>query len=120
MRVSRLVPDWYVTETGEVWSLKEKTVKQNGGKPFKMKLMKDWCGHLFVCAYRGKRFFVHRLVALEYLPNPNNLPFVLHKDDNKENNHISNLYWGTVADNTKDSIRNGTWRNPKTGLPHNL
>lgn len=50
---------------------------------------------------------VHRLVALAFLPNPNNLPQVNHKDENPSNNHVSNLEWcdaiynmnyGTVRD----------------------
>lgn len=45
------------------------------------------------------RPLVHRLVALTYLPNPNNLPQVNHKDENKLNNHRDNLEWCTAAYN---------------------
>lgn len=44
---------------------------------------------------------VHRLVAQAYIPNPNNLPIVHHKDNNRLNNHIDNLEWLSYADNSK-------------------
>ena len=44
---------------------------------------------------------VHRLIAMTFIPNLNNLPVVNHIDGNKLNNNINNLEWTTIQDNTK-------------------
>lgn len=65
-------------------------------------------------SYQGKSYhrLVHRLVAEAFLENPNNYPFVCHVDDDKSNNKVTNLYWGTQKQNCAD--RDGyTGLNPK-------
>lgn len=51
--------------------------------------------------------YVHRLVAKAFLPNPDNLPQVNHKDFDKSNNDVSNLEWISRADNIQHSHDNG-------------
>lgn len=53
----------------------------------------------------GMRIVVHRLVAQTYIPNPDNLPCINHKDENKLNNCIDNLEWCTVAYNNSYGVR---------------
>jgi hypothetical protein len=54
----------------------------------------------------GKRHYLrlHRIVAENFLENPDSLPVVNHKDGNKLNNHVDNLEWCTVSYNTKHAF----------------
>lgn len=47
---------------------------------------------------------VHRLVAQAFIPNPNNLPYVNHKDNDPKNNDASNLEWCTPKYNMRYSF----------------
>ena len=52
-------------------------------------------------------YALHRLVAEYFVPNPNNLPLVLHKDNNTKHYFASNLCWGTYEDNIQAAIQDG-------------
>lgn len=53
------------------------------------------------------KWLVHRLVALVYLPNPEGLPYIYHKDNVPTNNSVNNLYWGTQKDNMSQASKKG-------------
>lgn len=63
---------------------------------------------------KRKSFNVHRLVAKAFIPNPNNLPQVNHKDENKLNNNMQNLEWCNALYNNIYGTRIERVRN-KTG-----
>ena len=89
--------DYLISTTGKVYSTKT-------NKFLNPSKTKD--GYLKV-ALRGNNkayyFRVHKLVAMTYLENPNNLPEVNHKDFNRANNNLENLEWISHNDNIEYS-----------------
>jgi hypothetical protein len=64
-------------------------------------------GYLDISLCKNKKntkFKIHRLIAIAFIPNPENKPTVHHKDKNKLNNSIENLEWATMSEqNTKEN-----------------
>lgn len=91
-----------ITDSGDVISLIT-------GKKLKPDIGKSGYGYVRLYDVYGKvkSHMIHRLVAKAFIPNPNNLPCVCHKDDDKLNNKSSNLFWGTHQDNSSDMISKG-------------
>lgn len=86
---------YFVTQAGRVLSTKKPDsdpitwhkIAQYNGKGYRRVRL------------RGKTFKVHRLVAEAFLPNPDKLPYVIHLDGDKNNNHVSNLQWSDKQTN---------------------
>lgn len=69
---------------------------------------KNNIGYKRVILYPSKKkYFIHRLVAIHFVPNPDNKPVVNHIDGNKENNLYSNLEWVTRSENDKQAFKLG-------------
>lgn len=91
---------YQVSNLGRVRSVDRyvRTSRGNGLKPVKGKIIKQAVLSGYVCVRlhknnKEKTHLVHRLVANAFIPNHNNLPEINHKDENKQNNLISNLEW---------------------------
>lgn len=96
-------PDYYINTQGQV---------MRDGNILKPHVYNKY-GHAQVRLYKDRKqhpLEIHRLLAETFIPNPNDYPIVRHLDDNASNNSLDNLAWGTYKDNTKDSIRNGSFQ----------
>ena len=75
----------------------------------------EFGGYVGILLYKNnqyKKFKIHRLVAEHFIPNPNNLPVINHKDGNRQNNHVDNLEWCTQSYNVKKGKRVEELRKP--------
>jgi hypothetical protein len=97
---------YQVSEFGQVRSLDrmvgQKFKFQVKGKIMSLRRTKD--GYLDVLLSKDgvyKRHYVHRLVAIVFKPNPNNLERVTHKNSDKTNNHVDNLIWISTGSKAK-------------------
>lgn len=108
---------YQVSNTGKVKSFRQG--KRNGASnEYLLKLTLNANGYPQIMLYRSPndrhKHLVHRLVAQAFIPNPDNLEAVNHKDENPLNNNVDNLEWCTLSYNNaygtariRQSITNG-------------
>ena len=107
MKQIRGFEKYYVCDSGDIY----KRINKNHPERKQWKKLK-----LFVSPYNGyvytnlsnnkKRWYirVHIIIALYFVPNPQNKPIVGHKDNIKHHNNYRNLEWTTVSENTKKAF----------------
>jgi len=85
-----------------------------------LKIQKEKAGYV-TCALcingKAKRFKIHRLIALSFIPNPTNKADINHKNGIKTDNRIENLEWCTSSENQRHALNNGL-KIPKYGTMH--
>ena len=105
---------YQVSSLGRVMSMERWVQDRLGMKaPYRIppKILKPkraYNGYLFVHLSKeghAHPYRIHRMVAEAFIPNPDGLPTINHKDENKENNHVDNLEWCSIAYNNSYGTR---------------
>ena len=103
-----------VSDNGEIWSYPKTWKSNNGGtnnhngKKLKGGLASTGYYQVSLTTDKqSKNYYIHRLVAETFIANPENHPFINHKDGNKINNNISNLEWCTPQENETHALKTG-------------
>ena len=100
-----------IDSSGIIYSIVTTSSRRKGP----VKLQENRTGHLRVNLYdkngKHKKYFVHRLVAKAFIPNPDGKPIVNHIDCNIKNNSVENLEWCTQSENIQYSYNLGRQAN---------
>jgi hypothetical protein len=105
---------YQISNLGKVKSLDRYVTSKNDSKRFvkgrMMKLKLDRYGYETVCLSKeriAKTVKVHRIVGINYVPNPDNKPQINHISGIKTQNHVSNIEWCTPQENIQHSFDTG-------------
>lgn len=115
---------YVISNRGGIRGLARITVRRDGSRyPVPARILKHTIaqGYPLVRLSRdgvSRNYLIHRLVAIAFIGDPDDGREVCHKDGNRANPRVENLYWGTRADNLADSLAHGTWNNQNVGKTH--
>ena len=99
-----------IERDGRIWSCRYK-------KYMKSSKRKDGYWHIGLRKEgRGDNKLVHRLLAIQFIPNPDNLPCVDHMNKNRTDNRLCNFRWATCKDNSHNRSINKNNTSGKAGV----
>ena len=101
---------YQISNLGRVKSLKRKTFRYIRESSIIMKPLKGDGRYFQISLWKNgkdKKMYIHRLVGIYFIPNPDNKPQVNHTDGNRLNNHVKNLEWSTGSENIKHAFDTG-------------
>ncbi len=101
-------PQYIIYEDGNVWSMKSNIFLKN---------RRHSCGYV---RYRmdKKDVYAHRLLAIHYIPNPDNLPMVDHINRDRTDNRLCNLRWVSHAENNDNKCVKKSAKSGFRGISH--
>lgn len=112
MEIWRLVddfPTYQISSHGRVMNKLGKILTaESENKYYRVKL--------YLNRNKSKKYLVHRLVALAFIPNPSNKPCIDHIDKNRINNSVDNLRWCTHQENNKNRSKQKNNKSGYTGV----
>lgn len=100
-------PDYYVTDTGDVYSRKYQPIRNPNSRIKKLKPIKNKYGYWTVALHKDKKqqmCLVHRLVAQAFIPNPEHKTQVNHKNGIRTDDRLENLEWVTPQENVRHAF----------------
>lgn len=89
--IIKCAPDYLISKSGQIKHSKTGRLREINVEWYKNK--ERYTQASLQINGKSKTFFIHRLVAETFIPNPDNKPTVNHKDADKYNNHVDNLEW---------------------------
>jgi len=102
-------PNYFILENGVVWSMKtNKEVKPQSNKN----------GYKYVGLCKNgkvKRFLLHRLLGIHFIPNPDNKPTIDHINRIKTDNRLENLRWATRSEQNENRKEESLSKNNTSG-----